>query len=34
VADATLAGDKPLTGSIQGDRARALVALGRNDDAA
>jgi tetratricopeptide (TPR) repeat protein len=34
VADAALAGDKPLAGSIAADKARALVALGRNDEAA
>jgi len=34
VADAKLAGDKPLAGSIAADRARALVGLGRNDEAA
>jgi tetratricopeptide (TPR) repeat protein len=34
LADAGLAGDKPLAGSIAGDKARALVALGRNDEAA
>jgi len=34
VADAALAGDKPLAGSVGADEARALVALGRNDDAA
>jgi tetratricopeptide (TPR) repeat protein len=34
VADAGLAGDKPLAGSIAADKARALVALGRNDEAA
>ena len=33
-ADAALAGDKPLAGSIGGDKARALVALGRNAEAA
>jgi tetratricopeptide (TPR) repeat protein len=34
VADAALAGDKPLAGSIAADKARALVGLGRNDEAA
>jgi tetratricopeptide (TPR) repeat protein len=34
VADAGLAGDKPLAGSIGADKARALVALGRNEEAA
>lgn len=34
LADATLADDKPLAGSIGADKARALVALGRNDEAA
>jgi tetratricopeptide (TPR) repeat protein len=34
LADAALAGDKPLAGSIAADKARALVALGRNDEAA
>jgi tetratricopeptide (TPR) repeat protein len=34
LADAGLTGDKPLAGSIEGDKARALVALGRNEDAA
>jgi tetratricopeptide (TPR) repeat protein len=34
IADATLAGDNPLAGSIEADKARALVALGRNDEAA
>lgn len=33
-ADAGLAGDLPLAGSIGADEARALVALGRNADAA
>lgn len=33
-ADAALAGDKPLAGSIAADKARALVGLGRTDDAA
>ena len=33
-ADAALAGDKPLAGSIGADKARALVALGRNPEAA
>ena len=33
-ADALKAGDAKLQGSIQVDRARALVALGRNDEAA
>ncbi|MBO0750425.1 MAG: tetratricopeptide repeat protein, partial [Porphyrobacter sp.] len=32
--DAMLAGDKPLAGSIAGDKARALVGLGRNEEAA
>jgi tetratricopeptide (TPR) repeat protein len=32
--DAVLAGDKPLAGSIGGDKARALVALKRDADAA
>jgi tetratricopeptide (TPR) repeat protein len=34
IADAALAGDKPLAGSIAADKARALVGLGRNDEAA
>lgn len=34
VSDAALAGDKPLAGSIAADKARALVGLGRNDEAA
>jgi tetratricopeptide (TPR) repeat protein len=34
VADAAFAGDKPLAGSIAADKARALVGLGRNDEAA
>ena len=34
LADAALAGDKPLAGSIAADKARALVGLGRNADAA
>ncbi len=34
VADAGLTGDQALTGSIESDKARALVALGRDDDAA
>jgi tetratricopeptide (TPR) repeat protein len=34
VADAALAGDKPLAGTIAADKARALVGLGRNDEAA
>lgn len=34
VADAKLLGDKALAGSIETDEARALVALGRNQDAA
>lgn len=33
-ADALAAGDGPLAGDIAVDRARALVALGRNDEAA
>jgi tetratricopeptide (TPR) repeat protein len=33
-ADALAAGDGPLAGSIEGDKARALVALERNADAA
>src|SRR6185503_17901638 len=32
-ADAALAGDKELAGSIGADKARALVALGRNEEA-
>ena len=34
VADAALAGDKPLAGSIAADKARALVGLGRLGEAA
>lgn len=34
VADAGLAGEKPLAGSIAADKARALVALGREGEAA
>lgn len=34
LADAGLAGDKPLAGSIGADRARALVALNRTEEAA
>jgi len=34
VADAALAGNNPLAGSIGADKARALVALGRKDEAA
>jgi tetratricopeptide (TPR) repeat protein len=34
VADATLAGAKPLAGSIAADKSRALVALGRSEEAA
>jgi len=34
VADASLAGNKPLAGSIRADQAHVLVALGRNADAA
>jgi tetratricopeptide (TPR) repeat protein len=33
-ADAERAGDRPLAGSIGADQARALVTLGRDDDAA
>lgn len=33
-ADATLAGDKALAGSIEADKARALVSLGRTAEAA
>jgi tetratricopeptide (TPR) repeat protein len=34
MADASLAGDKPLAGSIAADKARAQVGLGRMDEAA
>ena len=34
IADAALAGDKPLAGSVAADKARALVAGGRNEEAA
>lgn len=33
-AEAAQAGDKPLAGSIAGDKSRALVGLGRNEEAA